>query len=38
MKDVIILEKTREKILSEGPANTTALVEVAQISSPVNLI
>ena len=39
MKNIIILEKTREKEkLSEGSANTNAPVDVARASSPVDLI
>ncbi len=37
MKDVIISEKAREKKLSEGPTNTTALAKVVQASSPIDL-
>ena len=37
MKNVIISEKVREKKLSESPADTTTPVEVAQVSSPVDL-
>ncbi len=37
MKDIIISEKTREKKLSEGPADTTAPAEVAWTSSPIDL-
>ena len=36
IKDVIILEKTKEKKLSEGPADTTVLGEVGQASSLVD--
>ena len=28
MKDVIILEKAKEKMVSEGPVDTTVLAEV----------
>ena len=37
MKNIIILEKAKEKILSEGSADIIALIEVAQASSPINL-
>ena len=37
IKNVIISEKTREKILSEGPTDKTALAEMARISSLINL-
>ena len=38
MKEIIILEKTREKEkLSEGPADTTAPAKVARVSSLVDL-
>ncbi len=37
MKDVIILEKAREKKLLEGSADTTAPAKVARASSPINL-
>ena len=33
MKDIIILEKLREKKLSKGPADTIAIVEVARTLS-----
>ena len=37
MKDVIILEKAREKILSKRPANTTASAKIAWALSSINL-
>ena len=37
MKDIIILKKTKEKIQSKSLVDTTALVEVAQVSRFVNL-
>ena len=37
MKDIIILEKTKEKkMLSKGIANTIAPVKVAQVFSPID--
>ncbi len=37
MKDIIILEKAREKKLLEGLADTTAPAEVAQVLNPIDL-
>lgn len=36
MKDIIILEKAREKKLSKSLLNTTIVVEVAQVFGPVD--
>ena len=37
MEDVIISEKARKKMLSEGPMDTTALAKVARVLSSVDL-
>lgn len=38
MKDVIISEKAKEKMLSKGPPDITALAKVAWASSSINLV